>query len=122
MFKLAPGGPQRRDGTLLVKKKAFLFKIDFEKAYDNINWRFVVDIFRQMGFGDRWCSWLWGVLSSARAAVLVNGSPTLEFKCGKGMRQGDPISPFLFVAVMEALSRLIEKAKEVGAFSGCSVA
>ncbi|KAJ0702066.1 putative RNA-directed DNA polymerase [Helianthus annuus] len=116
------------DGPLIInevgswiksqKKKALLFKIDFEKAYDNINWRFVVDVLRQMGFGDRWCKWVWGVLSSARAAVLVNGTPTFEFKCGKGMRQGDPISPFLFVAVMEALSCLLVKAREVGIFSG----
>ncbi|XP_022031703.2 uncharacterized protein LOC110932755 [Helianthus annuus] len=74
----------------------------------------MVDVFHQLGFGVRWCNWIWGVLSSARASVLVNGSPTFEFKCGKGMRQGDPISLFLFVAVMEALSRLIDKAEVVG--------
>ncbi|KAJ0855327.1 putative RNA-directed DNA polymerase [Helianthus annuus] len=71
-----------------------------------------------MGFGDKWCSWVWGILSSARASVLVNGVPTFEFKCGKGMRQGDPISPFLFIMVMESLSCLIDKAEEVGVFSG----
>ncbi|XP_021995409.1 uncharacterized mitochondrial protein AtMg01250-like [Helianthus annuus] len=71
-----------------------------------------------MGFGAKWCSWLWGILSSARASVLVNGSPTFEFNCSKGMRQGDPISPFLFVVVMEALSCIFDKAVEVGVFSG----
>ncbi|XP_035836083.1 uncharacterized protein LOC110888901 [Helianthus annuus] len=53
----------------------------------------------------------------ARASVLVNGSPTFEFSCGKGMRQGDPISPFLFVVVMEALSCIFDKAVEAGVFS-----
>ncbi|XP_022042044.1 uncharacterized protein LOC110944705 [Helianthus annuus] len=71
-----------------------------------------------MGFGSKWCSWVWGILASARASVLVNGAPTFDFKCGKGMRQGDPISPFLFVVVMEALSCLLDKAKEDGIFSG----
>ncbi|XP_022014901.2 uncharacterized protein LOC110914417 [Helianthus annuus] len=125
------GGRFILDGPLIInevcswlkksKRKAFLFKIDFEKAYDNINWSFVVDVFRQIGFGGRWCKWIWGILSSARASVLVNGAPTFEFKCGKGMRQGDPISPFLFVAVMEALSCLLDKAKELGIFSGVSL-
>ncbi|KAJ0941283.1 putative RNA-directed DNA polymerase [Helianthus annuus] len=116
------------DGALIInevcswlkkcKKKALLLKLDFEKAYDNIHWGFVVDIFRQMGFGLKWCSWIMGILSSARASVIVNGSPTFEFKCGKGMRQGDPISPFLFVVVMEALSCLIRRAEEEGLFNG----
>ncbi|KAF5795822.1 putative RNA-directed DNA polymerase [Helianthus annuus] len=116
------------DGPLIInevcswlkksKKEALLFKIDFEKAYDNINWGFVIDVLRQMGFGDRWRQWIWGILSSARASVLVNGSPTFEFKCGKGMRQGDPISPFLFVVAMEALSCLFDKALELGVISG----
>ncbi|XP_021986635.1 uncharacterized protein LOC110883094 [Helianthus annuus] len=53
-----------------------------------------------------------GILSSARSSVLVNGSPTFEFQCGKGMRQGDPISPFLFIVTMEALSYIFDKACE----------
>ncbi|KAJ0491837.1 putative RNA-directed DNA polymerase [Helianthus annuus] len=110
------------DGPLIVneliswckrcKRKAFLLKIDFEKAYDNVNWSFVVEIMKQMGFPELWCSWIWGILNSARSSVLVNGSPTFEFKCEKGMRQGDPISPFIFLVVMEALSVLLDKAKE----------
>uniref|UniRef100_A0A251RWC4 Putative reverse transcriptase domain, Reverse transcriptase zinc-binding domain protein n=1 Tax=Helianthus annuus TaxID=4232 RepID=A0A251RWC4_HELAN len=118
------GGRYILDGPLIVneiqnwvrktKRNAFFFKIDFEKAYDNINWNFVVDILSQMGFSFKWCSWIKGILSSARASVLVNGAPTFEFKCNKGMRQGDPISPFLFVIVMESLSCMISRACELG--------
>ncbi|KAJ0667015.1 putative RNA-directed DNA polymerase [Helianthus annuus] len=125
------GGRLILDGPLVINevhawlkrsgKKAFLFKIDFEKAYDNISWKFVVDMFSNMGFGERWCKWIWGVLSSARASVLVNGAPTFEFKWEKGMRQGDPLSPFLFVAVMEGLSNILDRAKEVGVFSGVAL-
>ncbi|KAM0043465.1 putative RNA-directed DNA polymerase [Helianthus debilis subsp. tardiflorus] len=97
---------------------AFFLKIDFKKAYDNVNWKFVVNVLRQMGFQDKWCSWIFGVLSSAQASVLVNGSPTFEFKSDKGMRQGDPISPFLFMIVMEALSYLLDKACEVQILKG----
>ncbi|XP_022032645.1 uncharacterized protein LOC110933746 [Helianthus annuus] len=71
-----------------------------------------------MGFSTKWCTWIKGILSSARASVLVNGAPTFEFKCNKGMRQGDLISPFLFVIVMEALSCMIVRARELGLVKG----
>ncbi|KAF5761365.1 putative RNA-directed DNA polymerase [Helianthus annuus] len=116
------------DGPLVVSevyswlkkggKAAFLLKIDFEKAYDFVNWNFVIDILEKMGFPPRWCVWIKGILSSARASVLVNGSPTFDFPCSKGMRQGDPLSPFLFLIVTEALSFLINKAVEKGLFKG----
>ena len=116
------------DGPLVVnelmewlkkrKRKAFLLKIDFEKAYDNVNWNLLISIMSQMGFPPIWCSWVRGILLSARSAVLVNGSPTFDFRCEKGLRQGDPLSPFLFLIVMEALSWILNKAKEVGEFTG----
>ncbi|XP_021975185.1 uncharacterized protein LOC110870307 [Helianthus annuus] len=103
----------RENGTEL-----FLFKIDFAKAYDNVNWNFLSSIMNQLGFPPKWCLWIHGILSLARSSVLVNGSPTFEFPCQKGMRQGDPISPFLFLLVMEAFSSVIKKACRVGAFRG----
>ncbi|KAJ0853618.1 putative RNA-directed DNA polymerase [Helianthus annuus] len=99
-------------------KKAFLLKIDFEKAYDNVNWGFLISILEQMGFPNRWCVWIMGILQSARSSTLVNGSPTFEFKCQKGLRQGDPLSPFLFLVVMEALSCVLNKARAIGEFQG----
>ncbi|KAJ0836378.1 putative RNA-directed DNA polymerase [Helianthus annuus] len=59
-----------------------------------------------------------GVLSSAKASVLINGSPTYEFQFQKGVRQGDPLSPFLFIIGMEALSSMLHKAKELNLFKG----
>ncbi|KAJ0554035.1 putative RNA-directed DNA polymerase [Helianthus annuus] len=122
------GGRYILDGPLVVneihnwieknKKKAFFLKIDFDKAYDNVNWNFIIDILAQMGFPSRWCRWIRGIISSARASVLVNGATTFEFKCDKGMRQGDPISPFLFLIVMEALSCMINKAIGLGIVKG----
>ncbi|KAM0002505.1 putative RNA-directed DNA polymerase [Helianthus debilis subsp. tardiflorus] len=95
-------------------RQAFLLKIDFEKAYDNVNWGFLLSILSQMGFPNRWCLWIQGILNSSRSAVLVNGSPTFEFQCQKGVRQGDPLSPFLFLIIMEAFSCLVRKACELG--------
>ncbi|XP_021971300.1 uncharacterized protein LOC110866461 [Helianthus annuus] len=75
----------------------------------------------QMGIPDRWCGWIRGILESARSSVLVNGSPTFKFQCSKGIRQGDPISPFLFILAMEALSCIVEKARNLGAFAGIKI-
>ncbi|XP_021971708.1 uncharacterized mitochondrial protein AtMg01250-like [Helianthus annuus] len=72
----------------------------------------------QMGFPVLWCKWIKGILTSARSSVLVNESPTFEFICSKGVRQGDPLSPFLFLLVMEALSSILGKARIVGLFKG----
>ncbi|XP_076882855.1 putative mitochondrial protein AtMg01250 [Bidens hawaiensis] len=71
-----------------------------------------------MGFMDHWCLWIWGILMSARSLVLVSGSPAFEFQCSKVIRQGDPLSPFLFLTVMEALSCMIVKVCEVGLMTG----
>lgn len=103
-------------------KSVLFMKIDFEKAYDNVNWAFLLSILEQMGFPEKWRLWIKGILVSARSAVLVNGSPTFEFQCYKGLRQGDPISPFLFLIVMEALTCLFNKASKLGIFEGVSLA
>ncbi|XP_035843871.1 uncharacterized protein LOC110927588 [Helianthus annuus] len=89
----------------------------FVKAYDNVNWNFLIATMSQMGFLNKWCMWIRGILESARSSILVNGSPTFEFQCSKGLRQGDPISPFLFI-IVEVLSCMIEKARSEEEFSG----
>ncbi|XP_021971305.1 uncharacterized mitochondrial protein AtMg01250-like [Helianthus annuus] len=102
------------------KKKAFLLKIDFEKAYDNVNWHFLLSMMSQMGFPEKWCTWVKGIFASSRASILVNGSPTFQFNSEKGLRQGDPLSPFLFLIVMECLSWMLDKAKSIGEHRGIS--
>ncbi|XP_022008205.1 uncharacterized protein LOC110907548 [Helianthus annuus] len=70
----------------------------------------------QMKFPSKWRSWVMATLYSARASVLVNGSPTREFDCSRGLRQGDPLSPFLFVIVMEALTCVMKKVVSIDLF------
>jgi hypothetical protein len=78
------------------KGKAYLFKLDFHKAFDSVLWEYINEIMASMGFGNRWRGWIMQCISTAKMSVLVNGSPTEEFCLAKGLRQGDPLSSFLF--------------------------
>ncbi|GJS32613.1 RNA-directed DNA polymerase, eukaryota, reverse transcriptase zinc-binding domain protein [Tanacetum coccineum] len=91
-----------------------IFKVDFEKAYDSVRWDFLMEVLKKFGFGDRWCRWIQGCLVSSRGSVLVNGSPTPEFQFYKGLKQGDPLSPFLFLLIMESLHLSVQRVVDAG--------
>ncbi|KAK1422577.1 hypothetical protein QVD17_17860 [Tagetes erecta] len=100
------------------KLEGLIFKVDFNKAFDSVNWQFIDSILLQMNFPKRWRSWVMGILKSSKASVLINGSPTKEFYYSRGVRQGDPLSPFIFLVVMEAFNWVMNKASSIGLFRG----
>nr|GEV22981.1 RNA-directed DNA polymerase, eukaryota [Tanacetum cinerariifolium] len=75
----------------------------------------------------QWCyafhgvQWILGCLHSASASILINGSPTCEFNILRGLRQGDPLSPFLFIIAMEGLHVAMEDAMAAGLYNGCKI-
>lgn len=83
--------------------------MDFEKAFDTIEHITILQMLKQLGFPERWVSWISAILSSGSSAVLLNGVPGKFFKCMRGVRQGDPLSPLLFVIAAELLQVLINK-------------
>ena len=85
------------------KHQAMVFKVDFAKAYDSIRWDYLEDVLCSFGFGLKWRSWIRGCLTSSMASILVNGSPTSEFQFHRGLKQGDPLAPYLVILVMESL-------------------
>ncbi|GJZ39767.1 RNA-directed DNA polymerase, eukaryota, partial [Tanacetum coccineum] len=91
---------------------------DFEKAYDSVRWDFLDDILVKFGFGIKWRGWIQNCLNSSKGSILINGSPTEEFQFYKGLKQGDPLSPFLFVLVMESLHISFQRMVDVGMFTG----
>ncbi|GJU89969.1 RNA-directed DNA polymerase, eukaryota [Tanacetum coccineum] len=116
-------GRQITDGPLIlneiiswckyIKEQALMFKVDFQKAFDSVRWDHLDDILGKIGFGEKWRGWIRDCLTSSKASILVNGSPTDEFLFLRGLRQGDPLSPFLFILVMDSLQvffqRLIDR-------------
>ncbi|CAL5382198.1 unnamed protein product [Camellia sinensis] len=94
---------------------------EVQTAYDSINWEYLFDMMVNLGLGEKWLGWMKTCVTSARVSILVNGSPTEEFSPQKGLRQGDPLSPFLFNIAAEGLNLLLHRAKELGIFKGACV-
>ncbi|XP_071694365.1 uncharacterized protein [Rutidosis leptorrhynchoides] len=104
-----------------IRIKSMLFKVDFEKAFDSLSWEFLDDMMGFMGFGVKWGGWISSCLKTASISVLVNGSPTKEFRLGRGVRQGDPLSPFLFIIVAEGLNWLEKSAVSNSLYCGVKI-
>nr|GEW55628.1 RNA-directed DNA polymerase, eukaryota [Tanacetum cinerariifolium] len=102
----------------IKNQKAMIFKVDFAKAYDSIRWDYLDDVLNAFGFGHKWRSWIQGNLNSGKASILVNGSLSSEFYFHRGLKQGDPLAPFLFILIMESLHLSFSRAVEAGIFTG----
>ena len=101
--------------------RGILCKLDIEKAYDNVDWTFILTVMQKMGFREKWIRWIKWCISTTSFSVLVNGTPTGFFQSSRGLRQGDPLSPYLFVIAMEVFSAFLKWAVEGGFLSGCKV-
>ena len=86
------------------KKELMLFKVDFEKAYNSVDWGYLDTVMKKMAFPLLWRKWIKECVSTATASILVNGSPTEEFPMQRGLHQRDPLSPFLFLPAAEGLN------------------
>jgi hypothetical protein len=100
---------------------AFVVKLDMMKAYDKLNWFFLLLVLHQFGFSSRWCKWIKACISGAHFSILINGAPAGFFASSQGVRQGDPLSPFLFIIMAEALSRLINSFNQKGLWKGINI-
>lgn len=76
---------------------------------------------KRLGFGDKWRKWITSCITSVSHAVIITEEPSESFKSSKGLRQGDPLSPLLFIVVMKDLNRMLLKARELNLFSGLHV-
>jgi hypothetical protein len=119
-------GRQLVDGVVVINevidyakrsgKDCIVLKVDFEKAYDSVDWGFLDYMLMRFGFGEKWRLWMKACIGSGSMSVLVNGSPTEEINIRRGLKQGDPLAPLLFLVVAEGLGGLLRMAVEKGLF------
>ena len=103
-----------KSGTLGV-----IIKLDIEKAYDHVKWNALFYLMERMGFGARWSRWIKACIFTVKFSV--NGSPAGFFNSSRGPHQGDPLSPLLFLMIMEVLSRLLKRTENGGFLCGFKV-
>ena len=96
------------------KKEIIILKIEFAKAFDKLEHQVILQILRSKGFSEKWIGWINNLLSTASSSVLLNTIPGKSFNCLRGVRQGDPLSPLLFVLAADLCQSIINKAWQAG--------
>jgi hypothetical protein len=108
--------------TRMRGKKGYMsIKIDISKAYDRVEWAFLEGIMRRMGFDEVWIARVMVCVSTVSYSILINGNPTGVITPSRGIRQGDPLSPYLFLLCAEGLSALLSHVDHHSQISGVPI-
>jgi hypothetical protein len=99
------------------KKPIIILKLEFAKAFDTIEHEAIIQVMQHMGFNQRWLDWIKEILSTGTSAILLNGIPGKQFVCRRGVRQGDPLSPLLYLIGSDLLQSVINDLMNQGIIS-----
>jgi hypothetical protein len=94
-----------------------ILKLDFKKAFDNVEHHAIMEILKYKSFGSKWQHWIDMILKYGTSSILLNGVPRKVFHCRRGVRQGDPLSPLLFVLAADLLQSIVNPATQRGVLS-----
>lgn len=97
-------------------------KLDMSKAYDRVEWPFLSFMMKKLGFDEAWISLVLSCVISVKYSLNINGSLSPKFTPSRGLRQGDPLSPYLFLICAKGLSGLLHQGEQQGWLHGCRVA
>ena len=100
------------------EEKAFMLKIDLAKAFDRLEWNFIVAALNRKGLHPHFINLIHACISTPKYAVIINGQAFANFKGDRGIRQGCPLSPYLFVLAINELSIALQEAMEANHFAG----
>jgi hypothetical protein len=124
-------GRQLVDGVVVINEvvdmarrngqSCLIFKVDFEKAYDSVEWSFLDYMLDRFGFCSKWKDWIRSCIFAENMSILINGSPSEEISIKRGLKQGDPLAPFLFLLVAEGLGGVMKRAVDLNSFRGFRV-
>jgi hypothetical protein len=107
----------KRNGNVVLAA----IKLDMSKTYDRVEWSFLERMMRRLGFAEDWVSLIMKCVSTVRYRVRINGEYTDQILPQRGLRQGDPLSPYLFIMCAEGLSALFKSAEEKGEIQGIQI-
>ena len=100
------------------KQAGVIIQLDLAKAYDKLSWSYIRAVLRAFGFDQNWIRWVMALVIMTSLSILLNNAPSRLFTPSRGLRQGDPLSPFIFVLMMEGLGRAIKMANAEGRIQG----
>jgi hypothetical protein len=101
----------------LPKKPIIIFKLDFPKAFDTIEHEAILKVMEHMGINKLWLSWVKEILSTGTSSILLNVVPGKQFHCRSGVRQGDPLSPLLYLFGSNLLQYVVNELLRLGIIS-----